>query len=60
VPTEDGFVIAVVYGSGTDWLKNVVASGAAAIVQRGAIYPVDQPELVPMDSVRAYFPATLQ
>jgi hypothetical protein len=60
VPTEDGFVIAIVYGSGTDWLKNVVASGAAAIVQRGAIYPVDQPELVPMDSVRAYFPATLQ
>jgi hypothetical protein len=60
VPTEDGFVIAIVYGSGTEWLKNVVASGAAAIVQRGAIYPVDQPELVPMDSVRAYFPATLQ
>ena len=53
-------MIAIVYGSGTDWLKNVVASGAAAIVQRGAIYPVDQPELVPMDSVRAYFPATLQ
>jgi deazaflavin-dependent oxidoreductase (nitroreductase family) len=60
VPTEDGFVIAIVYGSGTDWLKNVVASGAAAIVHHGETYPVDQPELVPMERARAYFPATLQ
>jgi deazaflavin-dependent oxidoreductase (nitroreductase family) len=60
VPTEDGFVIAIVYGSGTDWLKNVLASGAAAIVHNDATYPVDQPEIVPMDSVRVYFPATLQ
>jgi len=60
VPTEDGFVVAIVYGSGTDWLKNVVASGAAAIVHHGETYPVDQPEIVAMDSAWAYFPATLQ
>jgi deazaflavin-dependent oxidoreductase (nitroreductase family) len=60
VPTEDGFVIAIVYGAGTDWLKNVLASGAAAIVHQGASYPVDQPELVPIKSARAYFPAKLQ
>ena len=60
VPTEDGFVIAIVYGSGTDWLKNVVASGATAIVHQGDTYPVDQPEIVPMERARAYFPATLQ
>ena len=28
VPTEDGFVIAIVYGAGTDWLKNVLAMSA--------------------------------
>jgi hypothetical protein len=60
VGTEDGFVIAIVYGSRTDWLKNVLASGAAAIVHEGGACPVDRPEIVPMDSVRAYFPATLQ
>jgi deazaflavin-dependent oxidoreductase (nitroreductase family) len=60
VPTEDGFLIAIVYGSGTDWLKNVVASGAAAIVHDGELCPVDRPEIVPMDSARVYFPATLQ
>jgi deazaflavin-dependent oxidoreductase (nitroreductase family) len=59
-PTEDGFVIAIVYGSGTDWLKNVVASGAAAIVHQGEACPVDRPEIVPMDRARGYFPATLQ
>ena len=60
VPTEDGFVIAIVYGTGTDWPKNVLASGAAAIVHDGATYPVDQPKIVPMERARAYFPATLQ
>jgi deazaflavin-dependent oxidoreductase (nitroreductase family) len=60
VPTEDGFVIAIVYGSRSDWLKNVLASGAAAIVHEGHICPVYQPQIVPMDSVRAYFPATIQ
>ena len=60
VPTEDGFVIAIVYGSRTDWLKNVLASGAAAIVLDGATYAVDQPEIVPMDSARAYFPARIR
>ena len=59
VPTEDGFVIAIVYGSRTDWLKNVLANGAAVIVHDGAAYPVGQPEIVPMDSVRAYFPAKI-
>jgi deazaflavin-dependent oxidoreductase (nitroreductase family) len=60
VPTEDGFVIAIVYGSRTDWLKNVLASGSAAIVHEGATYRVERPEIVPMESARAYFSATLQ
>jgi len=59
-PTEDGFVIAIVYGSGTDWLKNVLTSGSAVIVHDGEVCRVDRLEIVPMTSVRAYFPATLQ
>lgn len=59
-PTEDGFVIGIVYGARTDWLKNVLASGAAAIVHEGETYSVDQPEIIPMESTRAYFPATTQ
>jgi deazaflavin-dependent oxidoreductase (nitroreductase family) len=59
VPTEDGFVIAIVYGSHTDWLKNVLASGTAAIVHHGHTCAVGQPEIVRMASVREYFPAKI-
>jgi deazaflavin-dependent oxidoreductase (nitroreductase family) len=53
--TEDGFVIATVYGRNTDWLKNVLANGSAAIVHEGGTFEVDRPELVPTDAVETYF-----
>jgi deazaflavin-dependent oxidoreductase (nitroreductase family) len=56
-PTEDGFVIGIVYGARTDWVKNVFASSRAAIVHDGETFQVDRPEIVPMESARAYFPA---
>jgi hypothetical protein len=59
-PTEDGFVVAIVYGPRTDWLENVLASGAAVMVHEGHAYPVHRPEIVPMDGARAYFPAWTQ
>jgi len=58
--TEDGFVIALPYGSGTDWLKNVMASGSATIVHEGDTYRVDQPELVPTARAAPYMPAKEQ
>lgn len=56
VATEDGFVIALPYGSNTDWLKNVLASGSATIVDEGSTYRVDQPEIVPTAVVQHHFP----
>ena len=47
-PVDDGFVIALVYGSRTSWLRNVLAAGSATIVHDGQAYAVDQPEIVPM------------
>jgi hypothetical protein len=58
--TEDGFVIALPYGSGTDWVRNVMASGSAAIVHEGNTYRVDQPELVPLVMAAPYMPAKEQ
>jgi deazaflavin-dependent oxidoreductase (nitroreductase family) len=60
VPTEDGFVIATVYGTESDWLKNVLANGTATIVHEGVVTEVDRPELVRMDDVAAWFPAKEQ
>lgn len=58
--TEDGFVIALPYGPGTDWLRNVMASGSATIVYEGNTYRVDQPELVPTAIAAHYMPAKEQ
>jgi deazaflavin-dependent oxidoreductase (nitroreductase family) len=47
VATADGFLIALVYGPRTDWLKNVLASGSATIVNEGRTHRVDRPEVIP-------------
>ncbi len=57
VAADDGFLIALVYGSRTNWLQNVLASGSATIVHEGHRYQVDRPELIPMQAVAAQFAA---
>ena len=57
VRTDDGFVIATVYGSNTDWLKNVLASGTAIVVHEGETFEAVDPVLVPIETVTRFFPA---
>jgi hypothetical protein len=57
VVTDDGFVIALVYGANSDWLKNVLVSGSAIIVHDGHTYRVDQPQVIPMRAAVDDFPA---
>jgi deazaflavin-dependent oxidoreductase (nitroreductase family) len=54
--SDDGFVIALPYGSDADWLKNVLASGFATIVDEGNTYTVHRPELVPTGEAAPYLP----
>ena len=53
-PTEDGFVIAMVYGDRTQWSKNVLAAGHAEVVRDDIIYEVERPEIVPLADVAGY------
>jgi deazaflavin-dependent oxidoreductase (nitroreductase family) len=55
VATADGFVIALPYGSRTNWLRNVLAQETATIVHEGHTYRVEQPMIVPMQDVEAHF-----
>jgi len=57
VAADDGFVIALPYGSRANWLQNVLANGSATIVHEGHTYAVDQPEIVPMQVAQAHFTA---
>jgi deazaflavin-dependent oxidoreductase (nitroreductase family) len=52
---DDRFLIALPYGSRTDWLKNVLAAGSATIVASGHAYEVHHPEIIPMAEATAYF-----
>lgn len=52
-----GFVVALPYGTRADWLKNVLASGAATIVDEGTTYSVEQPALVATSDVAPHLPA---
>ena len=58
--TDDGFVIALPYGSDPDWLKNVLASGSATLVHEGGTYRVDRPKLIPTTAAAPHLPVKEQ
>jgi hypothetical protein len=43
----DDFLIALPYGAGADWVRNVLTQGTATLVHQGRTVPVHQPEVVP-------------
>ncbi len=55
---DDDFLITLPYGTSAQWLRNVLAAGSATLVTEGRTYEVDHPELVPMATVEAHFPAS--
>ena len=55
VQHDDSFLIALPYGERTDWLKNVLGKGSAAIVTNGHTYEVDRPAVIPMAEATGYF-----
>jgi deazaflavin-dependent oxidoreductase (nitroreductase family) len=57
---DDSFLIALPYGERTEWLRNVLAKGSAAIVIDGRTYEVDKPEVIAMSDVTGYFPPSAQ
>jgi hypothetical protein len=56
VAADDGWAIALPYGTTADWVRNVLAAGAATIVHEGHTHVVDRPELVPTSTVAHHFP----
>lgn len=55
VAHDDSFLIALLYGERTDWLKNVLAKGSATLLTCGKTYQVDRPEVIPMAEATIYF-----
>lgn len=55
VATDDGFAIALPYGTDADWLANVLANRSATIVREGESHAVGDPEIVALETVDAFF-----
>jgi deazaflavin-dependent oxidoreductase (nitroreductase family) len=43
--TSDGYVFALTYGPGTDWVKNVLAAGGCELRARGRVVRLTAPRL---------------
>ena len=52
--TDDAFVIALPWGSDTQWVKNVCAAGAATVTWGGSDHAVDSPEVLTLDQATAF------
>ncbi|HEX2362988.1 MAG TPA: nitroreductase family deazaflavin-dependent oxidoreductase [Jiangellaceae bacterium] len=48
--TSDGYVIALTYGSDTDWVKNVLAAGGCSLTVRGRRENLGNPRIVHNES----------
>ena len=42
----DGFVLPLPYGTGVDWLRNVLAAGRATVTVGGETFDVTEPEII--------------
>jgi hypothetical protein len=54
--TDNGFLVSLPYGPGTDWVRNLLAHGSAVLVTDGTTYTVDRPEVVATALVEELFP----
>ncbi len=55
-PTPTGFVLPATYGTGADWVRNVLAAGEATLEFRGHTLRLVEPRLVDLAEVRPYLP----
>ena len=46
---NDGFLIPLVYGSDSDWVRNVLAAGRCKVEVGGVTFAATQPRIVPFD-----------
>lgn len=56
-PVDDGFIIPLPYGTGVDWLQNIVSSGRATILSKGQEYQVSDPQVIDAATAAPQLPA---
>ena len=59
-PAADGYLLALTYGPGSDWVKNVLAAGGCELVTRGRTVRLVSPQLVHDENRRGIRPLERQ
>jgi deazaflavin-dependent oxidoreductase (nitroreductase family) len=59
-PLGDGFVIPVLYGTQSQWVRNVMAAGRFTLRTKGRDHPLERPEIIPPAQALAAYPALLR
>ncbi len=57
-PVEGGYIFILVYGSRSDWVRNVLAAGIATLEIEGAEVELASPRLLTADEAWSQLPAT--
>ncbi len=55
-PYGDGFVVPILYGTGSQWVRNAVATGGFVLRTKGRDIPLYRPEIIPVELVRSALP----
>jgi deazaflavin-dependent oxidoreductase (nitroreductase family) len=55
--TPDGYMVALTYGTESDWVRNVMAEGGCELETRGRVLHLGSPRIVHDDSLRMAPPA---
>ncbi len=58
--TNDGFVIPLPWGAGTDWCRNLVAAGGGVVRWGGVDHIVTEPEVIEQAAAIPAFPAPVR
>ena len=56
LPVDDGYVVTLVYGQRSDWVRNVLAAGSAQLEIDGETVDVSDPQIVGADEAFGRLP----
>jgi hypothetical protein len=59
-PLGDGFVIPVLYGIDSQWVRNVLAIGSLTLRTKGLVYALERPAIIGPEQALSAFPGFLQ
>ena len=58
--TEEGFIIALIYGRNTDWERNVMNDGGCALIYHNDCHPLTNPRLIGSNEANRWLPAPIR